>query len=103
MQKKNLVIIGFILLSILFTWLVIAASAGDGMRIVSPAGGTRVQWLNGTIIFNATFINGTDISGGLSATPLFNGSFLFNISGILLQVANVTNGCTQIGTTGTFA
>ena len=80
-----------------------AVSPVDTLRVVSPASGTNFLWLNGTAIFNATFMNGSlGLGSGLATAPLFNGSFLFNISGVLIQIANVTNGCVQIGTTGTF-
>ena len=104
MQKKSLMILGFVIIITLLAWLVLAVSPSDTLRIVSPTSGTNVLWLNGTLIFNATFMNGTlGLGSGLSETPLFNVTYLFNISGVLTPIANLTNGCVQIGTTGTFA
>ena len=104
MQKKSLMILGFVITITLLAWLVMAVSPSDTLRVVSPTSGTNVLWLNGTLIFNATFMNGTlGLGSGLSETPLFNVTYLFNISGVWTSIANLTNGCEQIGTTGTFA
>ena len=100
-MKKKVLIIG-IIVSCLLAWIVIAASAGDGIKVVSPVGGTRIQWLNGTTIFNATFLNGTDVGSNVEI-PKFNASFMVNISGVLLQIANITNGCVQIASTSDFS
>ena len=94
--KKRVLAFFGVLLLVGLAFIVIAASAGDGVKIVSPISGTNFMWINGTAFFNVTFINGTDIGSGLSATPKFNVTYLFNISGVLTAIGNLTNGCVQI-------
>ncbi len=69
----------------LFAWLVMAA-AGDTVKIRTPSSGSNFTYINGTQLFNVTFVNGTDISLGLGA----NATFLLNISGVWTRIGNAS-------------
>jgi|SRR3989344_1314419 len=80
MVKKSTII-----LSILFLILLayIALAAGDGVRIISPSSGSNYTTIS-NVVFNVSFINGTDI------TDPQNASFSLNISGVWTTIGNST-------------
>jgi hypothetical protein len=87
MQKKSLAVVSFFLISIFLAWLVLAAS-GDGVKIISPASGSNYTTITG-ILFNVSFINGSDI------TSPANASFFINLSGTWTKIGNTSadSGC----------
>ncbi len=83
--KKFSILFFALVLVGLFAWFVLAA-AGDTMKIRTPLSGSNFTYINGTQLFNVTFVNGTDISLGLGA----NATFLLNISGVWTNIGNAS-------------
>ncbi|MEK6909058.1 MAG: hypothetical protein AABX23_03340 [Nanoarchaeota archaeon] len=89
---KNKILLLTIVAIILLAYIVLAV-AGDGLKIVSPVSGTN--YTNFTnVLFNITFVNGSDITQPANAT------FFLNISGVWTIMGNTsaTGGC-QVGAT----
>ncbi|MBS3084178.1 hypothetical protein J4423_05210 [Candidatus Pacearchaeota archaeon] len=93
MQKKSLVIVSLLIISVLLAWIVMAAS-GDGVKITSPVIGTNLTSVT-SFIFNVSFLNSTDIQNPENAT------FFINLSGVWSQIGSTSaaGGCNVTETT----
>ena len=90
-MKSNIVVLSvLIVFASLLAWLVMAV-AGESARIVSPASGTNYTSLT-AVLFNVSFVNGTDITNPQNAT------FSLNVSGAWGLVAGNSSGC-DVGAT----
>ena len=87
---KFLTISSIVLMVLVF---LVLAVAGDEVLIVSPTSGTNFTSITG-VIFNVSFVNGSDITNPQNAT------FYLNISGSWQQIGNtsISNGC-NVGAT----